>query len=604
VLIQEAMAFIGAQSGCSGIYTPQGMVCHKYFQDDRVLPLEYCWPVNHGLPGWLIVHKVPYLTNDALADPQIVHELCLQFGVRSARSTPILDAHGDLLGFFELHNKRGESGFTSSDQQALLALSHLASIALQNALTFERLHRTEQALRQARDALEFQVAQRTAALAHTNEVLQREIIERQRAEEHLLQTQHHLQSVLNHAPLILWSVDRHGLYTLSEGKGLEVLGLKPGEIVGQSHYALYQKAPDLVAHVKRALQGEAFTAEAERQGHWYETHYTPVKDEGGTITDMVGVSIDITERKKAEEERRQLIQRLQAERALLEEVLRQMPAGVVIAEAPTGRVILRNRRAEQLLHFSVPPAQQDQDLQGKTFHLDGTPITDEDWALGRALTKGEVVIGEERLYVRRDGTSCYLRISAAPVKDSQGNIIAGVLSFYDITEQKELEQRKDEFISMASHELKTPITSLKGFTQVFLPRFKTCDDEEYLRLLTDMDGQINHLTRLVNDLLDVSKMRVGHLEYRKEPFDLDGLVQEIVENVQRTTPTHRLVLAKQAHVGVFGDRERIGQALTNLLTNAVKYSPQADRVLIRMAQDEQQVIVNVQDFGVGIARAH
>jgi two-component system CheB/CheR fusion protein len=154
------------------------------------------------------------------------------------------------------------------------------------------------------------------------------------------------------------------------------------------------------------------------------------------------------------------------------------------------------------------------------------------------------------------------------------------------------------------HELKTPITGLKGFTQVFLPRFKTCDDEEYLRLLTDMDGQINHLTRLVNDLLDVSKMRVGRLEYRKEPFDLDGLVQEIVENVQRTTPTHRLVLAKQAHVRVFGDRERIGQALTNLLTNAVKYSPQADRVLIRMAQDEQQVIVNVQDFGVGIARAH
>jgi PAS domain S-box-containing protein len=413
VLIQEAMAFIGAQSGCSGIYTPQGMVCHKYFQDDRVLPLEYCWPVNHGLPGWLIVHKVPYLTNDALADPQIVHELCLQFGVWSALSTPILDAHGDLLGFFELHNKRGESGFTSSDQQALLALSHLASIALQNALAFERLHQTEQALRQARNALEFQVAQRTAALAHTNEVLQREIIERKRAEEHLLQTQQHLQSVLNHAPLVLWSVDRHGRYTLSEGKGLEALGLKPGEIVGQSHYVLHQKAPDLEAYVKRALQGEAFTAEAERQGHWYETHSTPVKEEGGTITDMVGVSIDITERKKAEEERRQLIQRLQAERALLEEVLRQMPAGVVIAEAPTGRVILSNRRAEHLLHFSISPTQQDQDAQGKIFHLDGTPITDEEWVLGRALSKGEVVIGEERLYVRRDGTSCYLRISAA-----------------------------------------------------------------------------------------------------------------------------------------------------------------------------------------------
>lgn len=63
ILIQEAIALIGAQSGCGGLYTPQGMVCHKYFQGKRVLPLEYCWPPNHGLPGWLIVHKVPYLTS-------------------------------------------------------------------------------------------------------------------------------------------------------------------------------------------------------------------------------------------------------------------------------------------------------------------------------------------------------------------------------------------------------------------------------------------------------------------------------------------------------------------------------------------------------------
>ena len=239
------------------------------------------------------------------------------------------------------------------------------------------------------------------------------------------------------------------------------------------------------------------------------------------------------------------------------------------AHAPTARVILSNRRAEHLLHSSVPPTQADQGPQGETFHLDGTPITDEEWVLVRALTKGEVVIGEERLYVRRDRTSCYLRISAAPVKDSQGNIIAGVLSFYDITEQKELEQRKDEFISMAGHELKTPITSLKGFTQVLLPRFKTCDDEGFLRLLACMDGQINHLTRLVNDLLDVSKMRVGRLEYRKESFDLDGLVQEIVENMQRTTPTHCLMLAKQAHVCIAGKHPFSGLGLGLYLAHEI-----------------------------------
>jgi hypothetical protein len=104
VLIQQAMALVGARGGCSGLYTPQGMVCHRYFRGACVLPLDYCWPPNHGLPGWLIVQKPPYLTNDAQSDAQMVPELCRHFGIHSALSIPILDAHGDILSFFEVHN--------------------------------------------------------------------------------------------------------------------------------------------------------------------------------------------------------------------------------------------------------------------------------------------------------------------------------------------------------------------------------------------------------------------------------------------------------------------------------------------------------------------
>src|SRR5579883_1149894 len=185
VLIQEAMALIGAQGGCAGLYTPQGMVCHKYFQNGRVLPLEYCWPPNHGLPGWLIVHKVPYLTNDALADEQIIHELCLQFGVHSALSTPILNAQGDPLGFFELHNKEGNEGFDQTDQDILLMLSHSAAIAIQNALAYQKLQHTEQALQQARKELEKRVRLRTAELAQANAALRAEVAERKQLQEQL-----------------------------------------------------------------------------------------------------------------------------------------------------------------------------------------------------------------------------------------------------------------------------------------------------------------------------------------------------------------------------------------------------------------------------------
>ncbi|MFL6214915.1 MAG: PAS domain S-box protein [Blastocatellia bacterium] len=144
ILVQEAITLVGAESGVSGLYTPQGLICHRYFQKGNVLPLEYCWPPGHGLPGWLIQHKVPYITNDAMSDLQIVHALCQQFGVWSALSTPVLDAKGNLLGFFEIHNKRDGSGFTPSDQEQLLAVSQAAAIAIQNALAYRAVQRAEE----------------------------------------------------------------------------------------------------------------------------------------------------------------------------------------------------------------------------------------------------------------------------------------------------------------------------------------------------------------------------------------------------------------------------------------------------------------------------
>lgn len=149
ILAQEAISLIGAEAGVSGLLTPQGMVCTKYFKQGEILPLEYCWPPMHGLPGWLIVNKVPYLTNDAKSDPQIVQELCEQFGVRTAISTPVITAQGEVIGFFEVHNKLDGSGFTSSDQDLLLAVSRAAAVAVQNALAYRSLQVAEQSLKLA-----------------------------------------------------------------------------------------------------------------------------------------------------------------------------------------------------------------------------------------------------------------------------------------------------------------------------------------------------------------------------------------------------------------------------------------------------------------------
>jgi len=174
----------------------------------------------------------------------------------------------------------------------------------------------------------------------------------------------------------------------------------------------------------------------------------------------------------------------------------------------------------------------------------------------------------------------------------------------DISARKKLERQKDEFISIASHELKTPVTSLKGFLNLLQRRLTSHEDEKELHYLARMNAQVHKLTKLINDLLDISKMQTGQLVYREEHFDLDALVQEIVENIQGTTQTHHLLLEGLTQAEAFGDRDRIGQVLINLLNNAIKYSPQASTVVVRVAKDQNNALVSVQDFGFGIAKEH
>ena len=118
-----------------------------------------------------------------------------------------------------------------------------------------------------------------------------------------------------------------------------------------------------------------------------------------------------------------------------------------------------------------------------------------------------------------------------------------------------------------------------------------------------MDNQLNRLTDLINDLLDISRVQAGKLEYLDALFDLDVLAQKIVEKVQATAEAHQLLLENPAKACIYGDRNRIGQVLTNLLTNAIKYSPTSNSVIVQVEASENEARVSVQDFGIGIEQA-
>ncbi|MBA2395158.1 MAG: PAS domain-containing sensor histidine kinase [Ktedonobacteraceae bacterium] len=163
---------------------------------------------------------------------------------------------------------------------------------------------------------------------------------------------------------------------------------------------------------------------------------------------------------------------------------------------------------------------------------------------------------------------------------------------------------RDEFIATASHELRTPITSLKMYTQVLQKRFARQGDESMNRSLMKMDAQIGKLTLLIEDLLDVSKLELGKVAFRQEAFNLNEVIAEIVEHVQSISTRHTIHIEGKSTLPLWGDKERIGQVLTNLLINAIKYSPHADTVLVHIVQEQAMVIVKVQDFGIGIAKEH
>jgi PAS domain S-box-containing protein len=175
----------------------------------------------------------------------------------------------------------------------------------------------------------------------------------------------------------------------------------------------------------------------------------------------------------------------------------------------------------------------------------------------------------------------------------------------ELRKLNEADKLKSDFIKMASHELKTPVTSIKGYTQLLLSALK--EDESRVSpllmrsSLVSVDKQITRLTRLMSELLDLSKIEAGMLVLNKESFNLNELVIETVQDILYTNSKHNINIFHDFECHIDGDKDRIGQVLINFLTNAIKYSPNADKVEVWIRQSENNCVsVSVRDFGIGI----
>jgi PAS domain S-box-containing protein len=504
----------------------------------------------------------------------------------------------------------------------------------------------------------------------------RDLSERRRIEAALGASEERLRTIVAHAPVVLFAVDRDGIFTLSEGAGLTALGIRPDEHVGQSYFTLYGHLADSVAAMRRALTGEHTMTVNRFQELVFETRWMPLPDTDGGVKGVIGVSTDITERSRIEEERLQLEQRT---RTALDALLAM--AEVMARTSDTGEDALSSvrdvaRRLADLAHTllgcrSVCIIALGEDHAPSPLACAGLSPDQaaqwhkriDNWPRGTALFKALMVrleagepirvdtaqpeqremanpFGIERylLVPMRVGTTLVGLFSVdygpdhTPGSPGDTALVEGVAGLAALVLERERLQREreeargsalalreanrrmEEFLGIAGHEMRTPLTSIKVSLQLAQRRIARLHEHEEARtgvaaqglidvgsLLDRAATQMRRIERLVDDMVDVSRIGAGRMEIRRQRCDLAAIVRDSVDEQRSSAPDRRILLTGVATaLPINADPDRLGQVVTNYLTNALKYAYAERPIQVGLTSDGVAARVWVRDEGPGL----
>jgi PAS domain S-box-containing protein len=314
--------------------------------------------------------------------------------------------------------------------------------------------------------------------------------------------------------------------------------------------------------------------------------YQPYREADGKVSGVMILCHDVTEQVKAREQ-------VQATERRFQFMLNAMPQQVWTS-SPDGQLNYVNQVVAD--DFGYPGHEIVGQGWRAFIHPDDLPSCLLAWQ--RALSDGKEYLTEFRLRFS-DGTYYWHLARAVPLIEN-GDITLWLGTNTNIELQKQNEQRKDEFLSIASHELKTPLTGIKAFTQLMQ---RSTDLGRTATYLEKSIENIHRLEKLINDLLDVTKINAGKLTYDLQPFNFSQMLKDSVESAQLTT-THQIILKQPENLAVTGDRLRLEQVVNNFLSNAIKYSPEGKQVIVKSQYTGDALIVSVQDFGIGIQEQH
>ena len=440
----------------------------------------------------------------------------------------------------------------------------------------------------------------------------RDVTERQRQERALRENKERLRTVIAGAPLVLFALDRHGVFTMVEGRGLDALGVRPALLVGRSAFELYADLPHALADVRRALAGETFSSVVDVFGVVFETWYSPVRDGDGPVAGVIGVGTDITERRRAEEALRHSEE---SHRALVQHasyaIYRSTPDGRFLTVNPALVAMLEYESAEQLLGV---------DLATDVY----ADPTERARILARFEQSGDALDGVEVTWKRRNGQSILVRLAGRAVRRADGSIECFETIAEDVTERRALEEQlrqsqKLEAIGQLTggiaHDFNNLLTIILANAQLLAKAIPATLEHAHADL-RDVTSAALRGRVMVKELLGFA--RRSRLEL--QPVSLDGLVRDLSGFLRRILPADvEIVTHEGADLpDVRADVHAVEQIVFNLATNARDAMPDGgvlriETSQVHLAEEQRQacgavragahVCLAVDDTGVGMDAA-
>jgi PAS domain S-box-containing protein len=407
------------------------------------------------------------------------------------------------------------------------------------------------------------------------------------AQEALVRSEKLFKSIaLNIPGSMVIVIDKEHRYVTIEGEIMQKLGYDSLNYTGKHPLEVgsierYEASRHLY---ERVLAGEKFSVERKgTNGEYYMVHLVPLKNEQDEVERALIIALDITNIKEAEEKSAKLA-------AIIES-----SDDAIVSKTFESVITSWNNSAKRIFGYTA------EEIIGETIYKIIPPDRqDEEPMILSRLKTGERVEHFETKRLTKDGRLIDVSVTVSPIKDKQGNIIGLSKIARDITERKKDETRKNDFIGMVSHELKTPLTSLAAILQVAHAKLKNSEDPFLSGAMHKANIQVKRMSGMINGFLNISRLESGKILIEKSRFDIEKVIREVIDEINLTISSHSIHFMP-CHAGeVYADPDKISSVISNLISNAIKYSPRGKQVDVKCELVEDKVIVSVRDEGMGI----